>query len=58
MIWHIAVHPDYRRSGIARKLLVEAERISKDIGLNRLEAWTRDDEWVNKWYETNEFKKV
>lgn len=22
-----------------------------------LEAWTRDDEWVNKWYENNGFHK-
>ncbi|RLQ94573.1 GNAT family N-acetyltransferase [Falsibacillus albus] len=58
MMWHIAVHPDFRRRGIGGKLLLEAERISKNIGLNRIEAWTRDDEWVNRWYEHNHFKKV
>ncbi|MBS4191953.1 GNAT family N-acetyltransferase [Bacillus sp. FJAT-49705] len=58
MIWHIAVHPDFRRRGIGKKLLLEAENISKDIGLNRLEAWTRDDDWVIKWYEANHFEKV
>lgn len=58
MIWHIAVHPDYRRKGIARQLLYEVERIAKEKGLNRLEAWTRDDEWVNTWYEKNAFLNV
>ncbi|MEK5389214.1 GNAT family N-acetyltransferase [Margalitia sp. FSL K6-0131] len=58
MIWHIAVHPDFRREGIGTKLLNEAERIAKNKGLNRLEAWTRDDEWVNKWYVKNGFTKV
>ncbi|MGE8205340.1 GNAT family N-acetyltransferase [Heyndrickxia sp. NPDC080065] len=58
MIWHIAVHPDFQRKGIGNQLLYEAEKISKQKGLNRLEAWTRDDAWVNKWYEKNEFQKV
>ena len=43
MIWHVAVHPDYRRRGIGSQLLYEAEKIAKEKGLNRLEAWTRDD---------------
>lgn len=58
MIWHIAVHPDYRRKGIAGQLLYEAERIAKEKGLNRLEAWTRDDDWVNQWYQKNGFLNV
>ncbi|MBY7143945.1 GNAT family N-acetyltransferase [Virgibacillus sp. NKC19-3] len=58
MIWHIAVHPDFRRQGIGNKLFIEAENIAKDKGLNRLEAWTRDDDWVNKWYEKNTFSNV
>ncbi len=58
MIWHIAVHPDFRRRGIGNKLLLEAEKLSIEKGLNRLEAWTRDDKWVNNWYETNGFEKV
>lgn len=57
MIWHIAVHPDYRRRGIAQELLREAENQARQLGLAYLEAWTRDDEWVNAWYEQNEFKK-
>ncbi|HMS32921.1 MAG TPA: GNAT family N-acetyltransferase [Ignavibacteria bacterium] len=50
MIWHVAVHPDYRRKGIAAKLLNEAERICKEKGIYRIEAWTRDDKWVRDWY--------
>lgn len=58
MIWHIAVHPDFRRKGIGTQLLNAAESIAKSKGLNRLEAWTRDDEWVNKWYGKSGFTKV
>ncbi|MFD2043697.1 GNAT family N-acetyltransferase [Ornithinibacillus salinisoli] len=58
MIWHIAVHPDYGRSGIGSQLLHEAEKLAIEKGLNRLEAWTRDDKWVNNWYEKNGFVKV
>lgn len=58
MIWHVAVHPDYRRRGIGSQLLYEAEKIAKEKGLNRLEAWTRDDKWVNNWYENNKFSNV
>lgn len=55
MIWHIAVHPDFRRQGIGSQLLKEAEKIAKGKGQNRLEAWTRDDDWVRKWYFKNGF---
>ena len=58
MIWHIAVHPDYRRKGIGHLLLEEAEKQAKEKKINRLEAWTRDDEWVNKWYQSNHFENV
>lgn len=57
MIWHLAVHPDYQRNGIARRLLNEAIQILAHKNVNRLEAWTRDDFWVNKWYESNGFMK-
>lgn len=58
MIWHIATHPDFQRRGIATKLLETAERIANEKGLDYLEAWTRDDEWVNQWYEKSCFEKV
>ncbi|WP_322902791.1 GNAT family N-acetyltransferase [Paenibacillus sp. SGZ-1009] len=58
MIWHIAIHPDYQRQGIATKLLNKAIEIAKPKGLNRFEAWTRDDKWVNEWYNNTGFLKV
>src|SRR5690625_268498 len=58
MIWHIATHPDYQRMGIGSKLLEKAEKIAEEEGLDYLEAWTRDDQWVNKWYEKNGFDKA
>lgn len=58
MIWHIAVHPDFRREGVGKRLLETAEQMAKDKNLNRLEAWTRDDQWVQDWYEKNHFLKV
>jgi ribosomal protein S18 acetylase RimI-like enzyme len=58
MIWHIAVHPDHRRKGIATNLLNYAIRIAKDKNTQRIEAWTRDDNWVLEWYEKMGFSKV
>lgn len=58
MIWHIAVHPDFRRKGIGTQLLKVAEKTAKIKGINRFEAWTRDDEWVNKWYVNSGFMNV
>ncbi len=58
MIWHIAVHPDFRRMKIANQLLNEAEKLAKELNLNRLEAWTRDNLWVHGWYEKNGFVNV
>lgn len=56
MIWHLAVHPDFRRKGIANQLLYAAENRVRKLGITYLEAWTRDDHWVNKWYLKNNFK--
>ncbi|MDD9791790.1 GNAT family N-acetyltransferase [Priestia megaterium] len=56
MVWHIAVHPDFRRKGIAYQLLCEAENRVRKLGITFLEAWTRDDDWVNNWYLKNSFE--
>lgn len=58
MIWHIAVHPDFYRLGIGEQLLLSAEKRAQGIGLNRFEAWTRDDLWVQNWYQKMNFNLV
>jgi len=58
MIWHLGVHPDFRKRGIAKRLLEKAVELSKMNGLKRLEAWTRDDEFVNGWYKKNGFEMI
>ncbi|RYZ79543.1 MAG: hypothetical protein EOP06_26995 [Proteobacteria bacterium] len=34
---------------------IEVESLPKG-GIHRLEAWTRDDQWVRDWYVKNGFK--
>ncbi|MGI6628042.1 MAG: GNAT family N-acetyltransferase [Bacillota bacterium] len=58
MIWHIAVHPDYRNRGIASALLNKGVELCKERGIERLEAWTRDDDWVTRWYENRGFNII
>jgi ribosomal protein S18 acetylase RimI-like enzyme len=58
MIWHLAVHPDHQRRGVASALLDEAATRARAQGLARLEAWTRDDAHVRRWYETHGFELV
>ena len=58
MIWHLAVHPDHQRRGIATALLREAEARAREHGLVRLEAWTRDDPAARAWYESRGFELV
>jgi ribosomal protein S18 acetylase RimI-like enzyme len=58
MIWHLAVHPDSRRQGVATALLREAERRARERGIERLEAWTRDDAAARTWYEARGFELV
>ena len=58
MIWQLAVHPDRQRQGVAAALLDVAERGARERGLERLEAWTRDDAHVQRWYEQHGFAQV
>jgi GNAT superfamily N-acetyltransferase len=58
MIWHLGVHPDYRRRGIGRELLAQAARRARALQVQRFEAWTRDDSFVNDWYRAHAFVHV
>jgi GNAT superfamily N-acetyltransferase len=58
MIWHLAVLRDFRRRGIASQLLAAVEDAVRPSGIERLEAWTRDDPWVQRWYESQGFVQV
>lgn len=58
MIWHVAVHPDHQRAGLGTALLHEAESRAHEHGLERFEAWTRDDLAARAWYEKNGFELV
>lgn len=57
MLWHIAIHPDHQRKGLGERLLSEACKRLQDLGIQRLEAWTKEDDFVRKWYFKNGFEK-
>jgi ribosomal protein S18 acetylase RimI-like enzyme len=52
------VIPELRRQGIATRLLEAAEEAVRERGIVRLEAWTRDDDWVQRWYESHGFERI
>ena len=53
----IAVHPDYRRLGIAQRLLNEiCDRLQRR-GATQVDAWTRDDEGTLAWYRSQGFEQ-
>jgi GNAT superfamily N-acetyltransferase len=58
MIWHVAVLRDVRRQGIATRLLAAAESTARERSIQRFEAWTRDDPWVQRWYESRGFEQI
>lgn len=58
MIWHLAVHPEHQRRGVATALLREAEIRARRHEVVRLEAWTRDDPAARAWYESRGFELV
>src|SRR5262245_8787573 len=37
-VYRLAVHPDYRRRGLARKLVKQAERVLSEWGVKRISA--------------------
>lgn len=55
MLWNVAVHPDYRKTGVGTTLLNNAIEVLEEMGVSYLEAWTRDDEWVCNWYRRQGF---
>ena len=58
MIGDVAVHPDYRRQGIAHALLQEAKCRAEGRRVVRLQAWTRDDVAARAWYAAEGFVHV
>jgi ribosomal protein S18 acetylase RimI-like enzyme len=57
VIWHLAVHPDYRRNKIADKMLEIAVEKAKEQNCKIIQAWTRDDIAALEWYKKNNFTK-
>ena len=51
----IAVHPDFRRLGIATSLLDQAVADLPEAIIT-LDAWTRDDAASNAWYQRHGFE--
>ena len=56
MIWDTGVLPEFRRMGIATKLLDEGVRLGKFLGVKRLEAWSIEPAAWN-FFENYGFQK-
>lgn len=54
-IMTLGVLPEFRGLGIATQMLSHAEVKLSDMGINRLEAWTRDDSTASNWYTRKGF---
>ena len=54
----VAVHPDHRRHGLARRLLERACAEAAARGTTTIEAWTRDDPGTLAWYRAMGFTDV
>ena len=50
VIWHLGVLPEYRRTGVAKKLWSAAKNALISKGIERCEVWTQDDVASNEWY--------
>jgi ribosomal protein S18 acetylase RimI-like enzyme len=51
----IAVHPDHQHLGTGTLLLEEARQRAAALGASTIDAWTRDDEPVLRWYRARGF---
>jgi ribosomal protein S18 acetylase RimI-like enzyme len=58
VLWNVAVHPDWQRQRVGRDLLRAALPQLQAAGIQRVEAWTRDDPPVVAWYERQGFRAV
>lgn len=53
----IAIRPDHQRTGIASSLLHAAVPLVRGRGVSTLDAWTREDDAANRWYQENGFRE-